>query len=130
MIGLDTGAIIDLFRGDKKIVGLLENSGETFASTVLNYQELLFGLDPGNGIHKIEGDYYEKLFQNLTMFNLEPGSAKKSSEIFWEMRKRGMDAGKFDAIIAGIFLSNGVKQIVTRNKRHFSGIKELRVVSY
>lgn len=38
--------------------------------------------------------------------------------------------GRFDSMIAGILLANGVDKIITKNVKHFEKIKGLRVISY
>lgn len=35
-----------------------------------------------------------------------------------------------DSLIAGIALSNGIKEIVTQNKTHFEQFSELKIHSY
>ena len=48
MIGLDTSAIIDIFKGDKSIKLILEKNREPLAATIMSYLELSFGLDLEN----------------------------------------------------------------------------------
>jgi|SRR3989344_1150449 len=130
MIGLDTTAIIDLFKEDKKLKEVIESLEETFTSTIINYQELFFGLNPDNEQHKKEGEYYDQFFDNVTLFEHNINSAKKSSEIFWKLSKDGATTGRFDSMIAGILIANGVNKIITRNVKHFENIKELEVIGY
>lgn len=130
MIGIDTTAIIDIFKGDESIKGFLENNTEPLAATILNYLELFFGLDPENPKHSKEGEYYRELFKNLYHLNLSQGACEKAASLNWELRKKGTPIGQFDCIIAGVLIVNGVKKILTRNVKHYANIKELKVVSY
>lgn len=130
MIGLDTSAMIDLFKGDSKIRELLERTREPLASTHLNYLELLFGLDLSNPAHSGEGRYYDEFFTEITSLQLDESSCKKAAEINWLMRRKGKDIGKFDSIISGILLTNGVTKIITGNAKHFEGVPGLSVVPY
>jgi len=62
MIGLDTSAIIDLFKGNAGIRNVLENSTEPVAATIMSYLELFFEINPENTEHTTEGRYYEEFF--------------------------------------------------------------------
>lgn len=130
MIGLDSTAIIDLFKKNESIGSLLSSLDEEIAFTQVNYLELMFGLDFNNSKHKIEESYYDKLFNDFTNFDLDILASKKAAEIDKELRKKGAIIDPFDCVIAGIFLQNGVKKIITRNVKHFSRIKEIEVITY
>ncbi|MBU4069862.1 MAG: type II toxin-antitoxin system VapC family toxin [Nanoarchaeota archaeon] len=130
MIGLDTTAIIDIFKNDLKIIKLINSLDKTFASTIINHQEIMFGLDNENLQHLEEEKYYDDFFNNIFVFSLEKPSSKKASKIFWELKKQGESSGRFDCMIAGILLSNGINTIITRNVKHFKKIKNLKVISY
>ena len=130
MIGLDTSAIIDLFKEEKSLLNLLKNIDDKIVSTIMNYQELTFGLDPFNSKHQIEMGYYEALFNDIDLIFLTKKSSKKSSEIWWELKKKGRIIGEFDCMIAGILLINNVNKIITRNAKHFEKIKDLKVIPY
>ena len=80
--------------------------------------------------HRKEEEFYDKFFTSIFLFEHNSKSAKKSSQIFWKLRKDGTAIGRFDSIIAGILLSNGVKKILTRNVKHFEKIKELEIIDY
>jgi len=128
MIGLDTTAIIDIFKGERGIKKLLEKIDEPFVSTIINYQEIMFGLNFEDLNHKKEESYYDEFFKELIIFSLDAKSSKRATEIFWKLKQKG--GGRFDCMIAGIFLSNGVNKIITRNVKHFENVKGLRVVCY
>ncbi|MBS3149942.1 type II toxin-antitoxin system VapC family toxin [Candidatus Woesearchaeota archaeon] len=130
MIGLDTSAIIDFFKGDEKIKRFIENNKEPLAVTTISYLELFFGLDITNSKHEIEAKYYKEFFKNLYNLDLTKDSCEKASEIFWKLRKEGKTIEQFDCVIAALFLKSGIKKIVTRNKKHFENIKELNIIDY
>ena len=130
MIGLDTSAIIDIFKGEERIRRFLENNKEPLAATIMSYLELFFGLNPENPKHKIERQYYNEFFKSLYNINLTKDSCEKSSEIFWELKKNGKSIEQFDCVIAAMFLVNGIDKIITRNSRHFENIRQLKVISY
>ena len=130
MIGLDTGALIDLLKENHALKKVIEGSEEPLASTIINYQELMFGLDFDNPKHVEEEKTYSAFFQNVYFFSLTPVATKTASILFRELQKKGMDIGRFDSMIAGIFLEQGVTKIITRNTKHFQRMKEIEVLSY
>ena len=130
MIGLDTTAAIDLFKKNNDIKILIDNLEEDICSTIINYQELMYGLNPENLDHNKEEGFYDDLFSGLFLFSLDDKSAKKSRNILWQLRKLGKNIGNSDCSIAGILLSNGVNKIITRNVKHFDNINGLEVIGY
>ena len=130
MMGLDTTALIDLFKDSKGIKGVLANINEEAVLNHILYLELMFGLTFKNLEHKDEEKFYDALFNSYAVLNLDFNSSKKSSEILNDLKKSGKTIGLFDCTIAGIYLANGINKILTRNKKHFENIKGLTVISY
>ena len=130
MIGLDTSAIIDIFKGNPNIKRFLENNKEPLAATIMSYLELFFGLNPENPKHMTEGKYYNEFFESIYQIDLNKESCQEASKIFWRLRKEGKTIEQFDCVIASSLIGSGVEKILTRNTKHFEKIKELVVVSY
>ena len=130
MIGLDSSAIIDLFKGEMALKGLLLSIDEPISATEISYLELMFGIDRSITKHKEEESYYDEFFSKILVLNLSRKSAKLASELYWKLNKSGKTIEKFDCIIAGIFLSSGINKIMTRNEKHFSRIPGLKVLTY
>ena len=130
MIGLDTSAIIDIFKGEPKIKLFLESNKEPLAATIMSYLELQFGLNPENPRHLEEEKYYNEFFNSIYNIELNKESCKEASRIFWKLRKEGKAIEQFDCVIASSFIANGVKKILTRNTKHFERINDLTVISY
>ena len=130
MIGLDTCAIIDIFKGEKNIKNFLEKHKEPLAVNMMNYVEIFFGIDPKNPKHIKESEYYERFFNNFYFVDLTKEVSVKSSEIYWSLKKKGKNVGKFDCLLASCFLTHGIKKIVTKNVKHFKRIKDLEILSY
>ncbi len=127
MIGLDTTAIIDFFRGEEKLKTILQ---EPIATTSLNYLEIQFGIDYDDKKRDQEIRYYEEFFNNTHHIELNKAIAKRASHIVWQLRKQGKTIGKIDATIAAGYLEYGITTILTRNKKHFENIQGLQVISY
>ena len=130
MIGLDTSAIIDIFKGEKRIKTFLEKNKEPLASTNVNYLELFFGINPENLNHIAEGKYYDEFFKGMYNIGLSKDACKEASKIFWTLKKEGRIIEQFDCIVAACFLTSGITKILTRNPEHFNRIKQLNVISY
>ena len=130
MIGLDTSAIIDIFKGNNDIKPFLENNKEPLATTMMSYLELFFGLNPENPKHTSEGKYYQEFFKNLYNVDLNMESCEEASKIFWRLKKEGKTIEQFDCVIAASFIASGINKILTMNPKHFEKIKQLNVISY
>jgi tRNA(fMet)-specific endonuclease VapC len=65
-----------------------------------------------------------QIIHTNTLFSVD--SARFSSEL----RKKGVTIDDMDLLIAGMMLNVGINRIATRNKKHFSQIKGLTVISY
>jgi|SRR3989344_3160338 len=130
MIGLDTSAIIDLFRGNEELKKIIENNKEPFVITQISYLELMFGIDNLNSKHEIECKFYDRLFDKLLVLDLNKASCRKASDIFFELKKKGKMIEQLDCTIAGILLSNGINKLITKNKKHFENISGIKVIYY
>lgn len=130
MIGLDTSALVSIFRQDPNIKEVLESINEQISTSMINYQEILFGLDLDKVEHQKENEISEQFFDDILLFIMDRNSAKIASDIYWELKKKGCDIGKFDSMIAGILLANGVNKIITKNTKYFGLIPGLKVIDY
>lgn len=130
MIGLDTSAVIDIFRGEEKIKQFFDDNKEPLAISMMSYLELFFGLDHTNPKHKEESKYYNEFFKGMHNLDLSKDACETASKIFWNLKKEGKSIEQFDCVIAAIFITNGINKILTRNSKHFEYIKELEVISY
>tara|TARA_Y100000310_G_C20358554_1_gene657846 strand:+ start:304 stop:699 length:396 start_codon:yes stop_codon:yes gene_type:complete len=130
MIGLDTSAIIDIFKGNQNIKNILEQNKEPLVATIMSYLELFFGLNPDNPQHTTEGKYYDEFFKNILNLDLNNDSCREASKIFWNLKNQGKEIDQFDCVIAAILITNGIKKIITRNPKHFEKINQLSVISY
>lgn len=130
MIGLDSCAIIDFADGNESLKKFLDEIKEPLAVNQISYLEIMFGLDLDNENYKMEEDFYDNFFQSISNLELDNAASKKASHIFWDLRKKGKSIEEFDCIIAGIYLSNSIDKIITKNAKHFSKIKGLKVLNY
>lgn len=130
MIGLDTTALIDLWKEKKEVLNLLSELNDRFAVSIINYKEIMLGINRNDSKRKKELVFFEKFFKNVYVFSLDLESGKKSIEIYWDLAKKGKIIDYNDCTTAGIYLTNGVDSIITKNVKHFSRIKGLKVIGY
>ncbi len=130
MIGLDTCAIIDLFKGVKEVREKLEQFDVPVCTTIISYLELMFGLDFTISKHRDEEAFYDEFFETTHQLNLSNKSCKKAAEINQLLRKSGKEIDEFDCTLAAIFLTNGIDQILTKNVKHFERIPGIKIISY
>ncbi len=65
-----------------------------------------------------------KIIPTTSFFSME------AATIGGELKNKGVTIDPEDLLIAGMMRSFGFEKIVTRNKKHFSKIKGLKVISY
>ena len=128
MLGLDTSAVIDLFRGVPQVKAVLEQVPEPLGVTRMSYLELMFGIDVQDNRHVIEEKFYDAFFETVRVFELDSDACKEAGRIFWHLSKRGLKIDEADCVIAAILLKQGVNKILTRNKKHFERIPGIKLI--
>ena len=130
MICLDTSFILDLLKERQDSVSKLKSFlGEELVSTEISYFEVLYGIFKRKEFNQQELNKVQDFFGSLRIFPLDGLSAYKAAEIAGELSKKGMLVETNDSLIAGICLSNNCS-IVTRDVKHFSRIKGLKIETY
>ena len=129
---MDTTFLIDLFRGDKKALVLMEKPSreeEHISTTVINIAELYRGAylhkDKERKLREIK-----ELETLLIILDMRIESAKIYGKLYSFLKEKGRITNDRDILIAAIFLSYGENRIVTRDRKHFQQIEGLHVISY
>ena len=131
MICLDTTFILDLLKKRQdSVVALKSLSGKELASTEINYFEVLFGVFKRREMTQHELDLVQEFFSSIKLLTLNNLGAYKAAEIGGELSRKGLTIESQDILIAGICLANNCETIITKDVRHFSRIKGLKVESY
>ena|SRR3989338_5520976 len=131
MKGIDTTFIIDLLKNDSgAIKKAKELDNETFVvTTEANVYEIISGIEEKNmesGVRDLD-----ILLSRLTsVFVIDRKAVIKSGRLFNRLMKEGKIIDDIDCLIAGTLISNDCFTIITRNVKHFSRIKELKVETY
>lgn len=131
MYFLDTSFLIDIIRGKVEAVKLLKklDPNNPLITSAINVHEFLVG---AHGSQNTEGELSarKKVLNKLFIVPFDEMSAEKSAEIEARLRTMGDLIGTADILIAGVMITNGISKIVTNNKKHFSRVEGLEVISY
>ena len=118
MILLDTDVLIEIFDKDsetgKKAYLKVAESGEEFATTVINLHELLYGLIK-----------YKKQTEHVTALPIcdyTKTDAALSAGLEYEAESMGKKTMRTDAMIAAIAINNGAA-LYTNNTKHFEAFQ-------
>ncbi len=128
MVVLDSDILVGFLRGDKEALYSMENivkTGEKINTTVINMFEILAGAFLSSNADE-NSKKIENLVQAFGVFALNQFASKIAAEISAELTKKGKIIDFQDIAIAAIAISNNEK-IVTRNIKHFSRIKGLKM---
>jgi tRNA(fMet)-specific endonuclease VapC len=124
LICLDTSILIDYYRKkNKSKTKFLELSRKyEFAISVITKFEILTGSNP----QQIE--FWNTLFNRITIFPLLEKDIEIASEIFKTLMKRNKIIGLKDILIASTSLANGLK-ISTLNVKDFERVDNLKIIN-
>jgi len=131
MVCLDTTFAVDMLRGREQVIKLeekIDESDEDKTITTPTIMELSKGAILGNKPQE-EKDKILRFLSSLTILDLEEDSALLAGEIEAKLRKKGEFIGVEDIMIAAICIINN-ETLVTRNKKHFEKIPNLKIESY
>ena len=130
MICLDSDFIVDLLKQKKNAILKFESlKNEVVASTEINYFELLYGVFIKKEFSQREFNLIEEFFDSIPTMALDHSSAYNAAKISVTLAKEGMTIDFNDELIAGICSSKN-SAILTKNIKHFSRIKGLKVETY
>lgn len=128
-IVLDTDILVDVLRGKRKaieIVRRLRSGRLDIATTVVNIFELSWGA------HKLGGERIrdvERLADTLTLLNFTSREAVKAGEEIAYLESIGLTISIRDLLI-GIITRENNYTLMTGNIKHFSRIKDLKILPY
>ena len=102
MIVLDTSFLIDLFKGERKTLSIVDSD---VATTVITYHEILSGIKHKKA--KKEEMFFRRFFSKIKILEFDLNAAEKSSEIMADLLTAGRPVNTLDVLIAGIAIANG-----------------------
>ena len=129
MYCFDSDVIIAHFRGDISIKeDLIHLSTEELFVTPITLCELYRGAFLSNNAEKNKL-LVEKLLERVNILNFDLPACEIFGRVYKLLKQSGKLAQDSDLMTASICISNNVT-LVTRNKKHFENIKNLRVVEW
>lgn len=127
---IDTDTISFFFRNDANVINILDKYLKEFGYinlSVVTYYEVL------NGLYFKDAKKQLSNFERFVSFNkvipLTENVAKKSAEIYADLRSKGQVIGHNDTLIAGTAIVFDMK-LITNNINHFGRIDELELENW
>lgn len=130
MIGLDSDCIIDFLKGKKEAIEIVGKHKDALITTEINLFEIYFGIYQKPFINEKEEKSANDFFASIDVLPFDKECGKKAAKTFTSLIKEGKIIEQNDVFVASILLQNKAETIITRNKKHFSKIPLLKVVSY
>ncbi|MFX1503175.1 MAG: type II toxin-antitoxin system VapC family toxin [Promethearchaeota archaeon] len=135
MIFLDTTACIDYLSGNREIKKTIDEQDDLIHISVITVYEMNIGFERTK--RKISEQRYKQLYRpwldfisGMEIFSLGFKEAEKAAEIYDQLESKGQKIDDNDILIAGIMLTNGIKQLITRNIKHFERIEGIDIIKY
>ena len=128
---LDTDFLIDLMHGQAQAVRLLEellDAPDPVGISAITVMQLYHGVSRA-AVPAAETDRIEKALKGIATYDLTRGIAAEAGRVDGELVARGEGIDPADVIIGSTALQRN-EPVVTRNTRHFSRMKGLRLVAY
>jgi tRNA(fMet)-specific endonuclease VapC len=124
---LDTDVLSEFLRGNAKVSLKIEEHLYAYGFinlSIITYYEILNGL-----LYKDAKKQMAKFEQFVNLNKVVPLTIKTvniSASIQADLRKRGIEIGHTDTLIAGVAMASGL-QLITNNTNHFKRIKGLKI---
>jgi len=135
MIILDTSACIDYLSGNKEIKKVIEDLEDLIHITSITVYEMNIGFERTK--RKISENRFKQLYKpwlefisSMEIFPLGYKEAERAAEIYDNLEAQGQGIDDNDILIAGIMLTNGIKELITRNVSHFKRIEGIDIIKY
>ncbi len=125
---MDTDFLVAVLRGDKSAVPVIEELDRERVrfTTVINAFELYAGAYYTGGRAVREA---KNLLSKFHILTFDDACAERAGEIFATLKKEGLSLDVRDVMIAATVATYDLT-LITRNVKHFSRIKGLKVRSW
>ncbi len=122
-ICLDTGVVLDFFKGEIKTVQKIKQYSEAdlLCITSLSYLELLTVIK-GQGRWDVL-----KVVEKMEMLNFDRKASVRAAKIYEQADEAKIDIGMREAVNAAICIANSAL-LLTADRRQYEGIKGLKFV--
>lgn len=121
---LDTNAIVEMLRGNRKVIGQIEKHGiQNCYISEITIAELYYGaVKSENSKHFDDIEIIESMFQIVPLYP----SFLDYAQIRHQLTSTGLGIDTFDMLI-GASAVQGNYVLITHNKKHFSRIAKLQL---
>jgi predicted nucleic acid-binding protein len=122
-ICLDTGVVLDFFKGEMKTVQKIRqySGADLLCITSLSYFELL-SVIKGQGRWDVL-----KVVDKMEMLNFDRKASVRAAKIYEQAEDSKLDMGMREVVNAAICMSNNAL-LLTTDRRHYEGVKGLKFV--
>jgi predicted nucleic acid-binding protein len=127
---LDTDILSEYLRNNPKVVANVNEylkEYDVMNLSIITYYEILNGLLYKDARKQLSN--FEAFIKLNRVIPLTLPMAKVAAEIQSELRKKGIEIGHTDTLIAGIALTGGL-QLITNNTHHFRRIPQLEIANW
>ena len=131
MVCLDTTTLIDFLKGEAKAIAMVQGiewEGERVSITAPTVLEIARGLDIKH-LTAQEKVMTNEFINTVNILDLDCDAAILAGAIETDLQRSGMTLDLADIMIGAIAIVND-EMFITRNVKHFKGIKGLKVMSY
>lgn len=127
---LDTDILSEFLRGNPKVIDKVDDHLKEYgyiSLSIITYYEIL------NGLLYKDAKKQPLKFEDFVGLNkvipLTKKMAKTAATIQADLRKKGLEIGHTDTLIAGSAMTSDL-QLVTNNTEHFNRIKGLEIANW
>src|SRR3989338_2445708 len=122
---MDTSALIDLGKGNPKVLQAIGKAGGEHALVIPT--PAIFELSAGSpaGLDMPR----RRLVETFASLSFTSAPAEQAGIVFKQLKNRGLEIGALDAMIAGMALVEK-QAVITANAKHFSRVEGLQLVTY
>lgn len=127
MVCLESDFLVELSRHKHEAISKMQQlveTGEQLFVTPVSATEMFMGAfkskDPQEFLRT------EELLSTLKLLEYDFHAAKMAADLMTGLSKKGEKIGEMDTLTAGIALRHN-QRLITRNKKHFSKIKGLKI---
>jgi tRNA(fMet)-specific endonuclease VapC len=127
---IDTDILSYYFKGDKNVVPFFNTYLDKFGFieiSIITYYEILSGLNFKRAVNHLQ--MFEKFVKENSIVPLSQQSCKISSDIYSDLRNKGILIDSMDLLIAGIAIENQMT-LITNNDKHFERISYLSIENW
>lgn len=127
---IDTDILSYFLKGNIKVVDKFKEYLKKWGSfniAIISYYEIISGFEKKAAYtQKTE---FEELISAQNIFNLTIETVKTSAQVFGDLKRKGIEIGNSDLLIAGIAMTHDLI-MVTNNEKHFTQIPKLQVENW